>query len=226
MESDLLVAQSYGKSEASQVFAGVERGSDDTLLVGFTDDAENHLRELAGRLEVPSRLRAFPARWTLGELEEMQADTDEDMSSFVFERDGFCVSSSSLEIAENAVVWEIFATDPKAARRRLHERYGDALRVVVLGGSDAVTEPAECYGYRLVHPTVLRLHYSDLSSSTLAGVQVEERDEQVRVTVLVHAYLGATRLQVRAAHVDTTLAVPLGERKVVDTASEKELRRL
>jgi hypothetical protein len=225
LEQDLREVVAYGETEAQHVFAGTERGAEGSLLVGFTDNVDHHLGELAKRIRLPSRLRTFPAKWPLRHLQDVRARIDGDMSSYVFEREGFCVSSSYLEITDNAIVWEIFTADAEATNRFLQEHYGDVLKTVVLGRSPTLTHPVACSGYELVGPMALRLSYSAMTTSSLADVQLSESERRVEITVLINEYQGATPLEVRPAEAEVTLAAPLAQRGVFDTVSGKTLRR-
>jgi hypothetical protein len=223
LEADLEKVVAYGETEAPDAFAGAERGDDGTILAGFTRDDEHHVDELSQRVAVPSRLRTFPARWTLRELEDLRERADGDMSSYDFERDGFRVSVSYLELPENAIVWEVFSADPAETQRLLDERYGGSVKAIVLGPSPTGTEPVECHGYELVGSTTLRLWYSRGPESTLAAIELNESERRVEVTVLVNQYLGAARPEVGSSSADAALAAPLRDRDVFDTVSGRTL---
>jgi hypothetical protein len=223
---DLAATLEYGRTAARGVFAGAEVDADDHgVVVGFTDNLDDHVTRLTALLADPSRLRPFRARRTLEELEKQREQIDRDIACYTFKQDGFTVSSSHIDIPQNAIVWDVFAADPESARRELRTRYGDVLTVSVLGSADTVTEPWACSSYELLTPTTLRVTYSALTSSTLAAVEAESTDERVYLTVLLHQYLGATALEIRPARAEVTLAEPLGDRQVVDAVKGKVLPR-
>jgi hypothetical protein len=215
----------YGEEEAPDVFAGAERSLDDeSILVAFTADREEHLARLRERVD--HQLRLIPARYTLTELQQADTRLLDEAERFDFDRDGLVVDATGLDIESNAVVWELFARDRTAARALLQERYGDILQPEFIEGGPFEQHRVMCTAFDTAKQgMLLRVAYSRNASFREVELSARETQREVTVEILVQEYQGTAILKTRPAWAEATLTEPLGDRGVIDAATGLPVER-
>lgn len=131
----------YAAARARGSFAGVyvdqRRGG--LIYVGFTRDADRHLRALKARFAYPGKLRTFTGRYTTAQLDRLHTRVDRDKRTL--EARGVTVRTTSTSVPRNAV--EIGVANPtRALERRLRLRYGTGVRIVKAPALRLLDKPA------------------------------------------------------------------------------------
>jgi hypothetical protein len=220
------VIQRYGEEVASDAFAGLwcEHVGSGQICVRFSKDVEKHAGELRRRFAHPETLRVFPAEYSEGELEGLQerlGDDDDELS-----RLGIDQCWSDIDLERNVVEVGIVTKDADHAKDLLRRRYGDALRVEVLGPNLTEPEPSgwdECE----LHPDgrTLTIHYMTGPSREFERVHVDEGPDEVVITIVEQVPVGGELLAGILRSIDVELKDRLGARRVVDGATGLERPR-
>jgi hypothetical protein len=152
------------------------------------------------------------------ELEDVYQSASDYMTSATIERDGFETNAANLEFLDGVVEWEVFTPDPEGTARKIAERFGDAVRLEVLGDRGAVLEPHAWDCYEATSPGRLTIRFLGGPRDSIDRVVVVEDDR----TVAVEMWLRESLHDVRGSEfyrADVELESPLGDRVVVDAVT-------
>ena len=213
------VVRKYAEEYAPASFATVYLEGD-LLYVGFSEAIEEHRNELRRRIAEPSRLRVFRAAHSESERDAVQERIHEVDDALLAAAGIEVVGSHEDDPKRNGLVVEIVATDPHSAQRVFADRYGDIVRIDVLGTSSTTLEPVEWGQYSLDEDgRTMTVYWTTNATYDFERLEVDEGEDDVRVTVLERVPVGATKLPLARRSESVTLQATLGDRVVRDAAT-------
>jgi hypothetical protein len=223
LAKDAETIASYGRNEARDEYAGVVHNRHERANTAFfVGDVGAHTRALNRRLLHPNRLRVLPARFPLARLEAIQHDLPDALWDATIEDDGFKVGASEIDIEANVVALEVFSPDPRRLAEDMACKYGEALRLAVLGDSPyrRTARPWDCYeGDR--DSTRIKLRFRASPNDVAVDVRVREDADVVTVELLLDVSQAGDRLEPQALmSADAVLGKPLRGRRVVDASTQ------
>jgi hypothetical protein len=203
-----------------ETFAGVWLGAglQPQYNVAFTADLDSHREAMLRLYPRPDVVRVHRAEYTKAELEEIADRISEDVDELAAR--GIKWMSVGPDDEANRVEVDVVGPDAQAGQAVLRELYGPSVVCSWLGADD--TELIEVAWLRWtidLSGRALTVHYQTMAAYEFAGVTLEEEEQEVRVTVLERAPVGAITALGATREATVQLEKPLGGRRLVDAAT-------
>lgn len=197
------------------VFGGMwtERHAGGVLLcVAFSEDARGH------RAALDPAIKVLRCEYPIAELEQMQRD----VTALIDETPGASWSSSTLTVSEGTIDVFASADDLPGLARSLAGHFGACVRLIPLDTPTHEPTPTPFESWMADEDThFLAVVWSDAAGGP-AFLRLDERPDEVRVTVIEARPLPGTRAQSiegRRAVASAHLRRPLGGRPVIDATT-------
>jgi hypothetical protein len=130
------------------------------------------------------------------------------------------VDSSGIEVARNAVVWEIFADDPDGVAARLRGLYGSILEPEFCDSPPFKQRRVRCNYYEMSHYGFrIRVAYTRQASFREVSIATVERRDTVTVELVAQEWQGTSTLERRLDWAEVQLNAHLNRRAVVDAST-------